>query len=124
MISIKKLLKEIEDMSKSNIASIQDPSEWKMSEIEHLKSMKFNNTDESIFVLDSPPIKVYKQKNGPFVVEEPIENHEKVDFKVGMSAPVKPKGLDAFKHSKQIKQYQFQKFNDVVEFFDKYKQNL
>lgn len=124
MISIKKLLQEIEDTSKSNIASIQDPTEWKLSEIEHLKSMKFNNNDEAIFVLDSPPIKVYKQKNGPFIIEEPIENHEKVDFKVGMSAPIKPRGLDAFKQSKQIKKYQFERFNDLVDFFDKYEQDL
>lgn len=124
MISIKKLLKEIDDAAKSNVASMQDPSEWKMSEIEHLKAMKFTNHDESIFILDSPAIKVYKLKNGPFIVEEPIENHQKVDFKVGMSAPMKPRGVDAFKRSKQIQKHQFLKFEDLINFFERYEQDL
>ena len=124
MINLKKLLKEMNDAKDSNIASIEDTQEWKWVDVEHMFTMKFDTDNDSIFLLDNPPIKVYKIKKGPFVLEEPVENHEYIDFKQGTSAPIKPHGEEAFKTSKQIKKYQFKSFISLINFFDKYHQVL
>jgi hypothetical protein len=124
MINLKQLLKEVEEDKKSNIASIEDPKEWKWPDVDHLFNMKFEREGDTTFVLKNPPIKIYKTKKGPFVVEEPAENHQDTDFKPGMVAPMKSGGLIAFNESKEIKKYQFETFTKVIEFFDKYQQDF
>jgi hypothetical protein len=122
MIKLKKLLKEIEEDKDSNIASIEDEKEWKWPDIDHMLSMKFNREGDSIFVLNSPAMKVYKIKNGPYVLEEPIENYEDT-FKKGLVTPSKLQGLSAFTKSKQIKKYEFPTFIKLINFFDRYEQD-
>lgn len=123
MISIKKLLKEMDEDKNSNIASLEDEKEWKWTEVDHMFSMKFEREGDSVFILNNPPIKVYKIKKGPFVLEEPIENHQEEDKK-GTEAPIKLQGLMAFTKSKQIKKYEFPTFIKLINFFDKYEQGL
>lgn len=123
MIRIKTLLKEIEEDKNSNIASLEDTREWKLVEAEHLLDMKFKREGDSTFILNNPPMKVYKIKKGPFIVEEPIENKEATDYKKGMEAPMKPRGMAAFNQSKKINKYQFPNFMQVLKFFDSYKQD-
>lgn len=122
MIKLKKLLHEVDEDRNSNIASIEDEKEWKWPDVDHMFSMKFNREGESLFVLDNPPMKVYKIKNGPFVLEEPVENHEN-NFKKGIVSPVKSQGLSAFEKSKQVKKYRFSTFIKLINFFDRYEQN-
>jgi hypothetical protein len=112
-----------EDKS-SNIASIDDEREWKWTDVDYMFTMKFNREGDSKFVLDNPPIKVYKIKRGAFVVEEPIENHEDRDFKKGEIAPLKSSGLSAFDKSKKINKHEFQTFTKLINFFDNYNQGL
>lgn len=123
MISIKKLLKEIDEDQKSNIASLDNEKEWKMTDVDHMINMKFKREGDSVFILNNPPIKVYKIKKGPFVLEEPIENHQDVDVEKGMSQSMKPSGMIAFGKSKQIKKYEFPNFIQLIKFFDKYEQD-
>jgi len=123
MIRLRQLLKEIEEDKNSNIASIEDEKEWEWTNVDHLFSMKFEREGDSVFILNNPPIKVYKIKKGPFVLEEPIENHEETDFKKGMEQPIKPHGMSAFDQSKQIKRYEFPTFIKLIGFFDKYEQD-
>lgn len=123
MIRLRQLLKEIEEDKNSNIASIEDEKEWAWTNVDHLFSMKFEREGDSVFILNNPPIKVYKIKKGPFVLEEPIENHEKMDFKKGMEQPIKPHGVSAFDQSKQIKKHEFPTFIKLIGFFDKYEQD-
>lgn len=124
MIKIKQLLKEIEEDKNSNIASIEDEGEWKWPDVDHLFAMKFEREGDSVFVLENPPIKVYKMKKGPFILEEPVENHEDKNPKKGVETPIKPKGLMAFQQSKQIKKYEFPTFTKLINFFDNYEQGL
>lgn len=124
MIKIKQLLKEIEEDKNSNIASIEDEREWKWPDVDHMFSMKFEREGDSIFILESPPIKVYKIKKGPFIVEEPIENKEPNDIKKGEEPPIKPQGILAFQQSKKIKRYEFPTFTKLISFFDQYEQDL
>lgn len=124
MIKLKLLLKEIEEDKNSNIASIEDEREWKWPDVDHMFNMEFEREGDSIFVLDNPPLKVYKIKRGPFIVEEPIENREYLDIKKGEEPPIKPNGLLAFQQSKQIKKYEFNTFTKLISFFDKYEQDL
>ncbi len=123
MINIKNLLKEIEEDKNSNIASIEDEREWKWSDVEHMFNMKFEREGDSVFILNNPPIKIYKMKKGPFILEEPIENHQDTSDKKGTEAPIKPHGLDAFNNSKKIKKYEFSNFLKLIDFFDKYEQH-
>lgn len=122
MIKLAQLLKEVDEDKNSNIASLEDEREWKMPDVDHMISMKFEREGESIFVLNNPAMKVYKIKKGPFVLEEPIENHED-NFQKGIVAPVKLQGLAAFQKSKQIKKYEFPTFIKLINFFDTYKQD-
>lgn len=122
MIKLKDLLKESEEDKNPNIASIEDEREWKMPDVEHMFSMKFEREGDSVFVLRNPAMKVYKIKKGNFILEEPIENHEN-DFEKGMVAPIKPQGISAFTQSKQIKKYEFPTFIKLINFFDNYKQD-
>jgi hypothetical protein len=124
MIKIKQLLREIEEDKNSNIASVEDEKEWKWPDVDHMFNMKFEREGDSVFVLENPPIKVYKMKKGPFVLEEPIENHEDHDPKKGVEAPIKPRGLTAFTQSKGVKKHQFPTFTKLISFFDKYDQGL
>lgn len=123
MIKLKNLLKEIDEDENSNIASIEDQKEWKFSDVEHMFAMRFDREGESVFVLKNPAMKVYKIKKGPFVLEEPKENHED-DFVKGTVTPIKPQGLSAFSKSENIKQYKFDTFIKLINFFDKYQQDL
>ncbi len=123
MIKLKKLLKEIDEDKNSNIASIEDEKEWKWVDVNHMFDMKFDREGDSVFVLNNPPMKVYKMKKGPFIVDEPVENHQDIDYKKGMEAPIKPQGMSAFGQSKQIKRYEFPNFIKLVAFFDTYKQD-
>ena len=123
MIRLKNLLKEMDEDKNSNIASIEDEKEWKWSDAEHMFNMKFEREGESVFVLDNPPIKVYKIRKGPFILEEPMENHQDTNYKKGMEAPIKPNGLTAFTNSKQVKKYEFPTFLKLINFFDKYQQD-
>jgi hypothetical protein len=122
MIKLKDLLKEADEDKDSNIASVEDEREWKWTDVEHMFSMKFDREGDSVFVLKNPAIKVYKIKKGPFVLEEPIENHED-SFQKGVVAPVKLQGISAFEKSKQIKKYEFPTFIKLINFFDNYKQD-
>jgi hypothetical protein len=122
MIKLKNLLREVDEDKNPNIASIEDEREWKMPDVEHMFSMKFEREGDSVFVLRNPAMKVYKIKKGNFVLEEPIENHEN-DFEKGMVAPIKPQGISAFTQSKQIKKYEFPTFIKLINFFDNYKQD-
>lgn len=124
MINLKKLLKEMEEDKNSNIASIEDPKEWKLVDGEHLLNMGFVREGESVFVLNNPAVKVYKMKKGNFVLEEPMENYEEADIKKGMEPPMKPTGISAFKTSKGIKKHEFPSFIKLINFFDNYKQDL
>lgn len=124
MIKIKKLLQEIEEDKNSNIASLEDQVEWKWTDVDHMFNMKFEREGDSLFILENPPLKVYKIKKGPFVLEEPVENHQEKDPKKGMEAPISPRGLTAFTQSKQIKKYEFPTFTKLINFFDKYEQGL
>lgn len=124
MINLKNLLNEIEEDKNSNIASIEDEYEWKWPDVDHMFNMKFEREGNSIFILKNPPIKVYKIKGGPFVVEEPIENHQRPNVEKGIDTPDKPHGLIAFSKSKQIKKYEFPNFIKLINFFDKYEQGL
>jgi hypothetical protein len=124
MISIRKLLKEMDEDKNSNIASIEDPREWKIVDGEHLLNMKFEREGDSVFIMDNPALKVYKMKQGNFILEEPMENHEIIDVKKGMQPPMKPSGLSAFKTSKGIRKYEFESFIKLINFFDNYKQDL
>ena len=74
MIKLKQLLKEVDEDKNSNIASVEDEREWKMPDVDHMLSMKFQREGDSVFVLNNPAMKVYKIRKGPFVLEEPIEN--------------------------------------------------
>lgn len=123
MIKLKKLLKEMDEDKNSNIASIENEREWKWPDVEHMFGMKFERKGDSVFVLNNPPMKVYKMKKGPFVLEEPIENHMDDDDKKGILPPIKPQGDMAFNQSKQVKKYQFKSFIDLINFFDRYKQD-
>jgi hypothetical protein len=67
-------------------------------------------------------MKVYKIKQGPYVVEEPVENHEN-NFKKGIVTPMKPQGLGAFTNSKEIKRYEFPTFYKLIDFFSRYEQD-
>lgn len=122
MIKLAQLLKEVDEDKNSNIASLEDEREWKMPDVDHMISMKFEREGDSIFVLNNPAMKVYKIKKGPFVLEEPVENHED-NFQKGIVAPVKLQGLSAFQKSKQIKKYEFPTFIKLINFFDTYKQD-
>ena len=122
MINLMNLLKEADEDKNSNIAPIEDEREWKWTDVDHMFNMKFNREGTSLFVLNNPPIKVYKIKRGPFVLEEPIENHEYGE-KSGTEAPVKPHGISALNNSKQIKRYEFPTFIKLINFFDKYQQD-
>lgn len=122
MIKLKQLLKEVDEDKNSNIASVEDEREWKMPDVDHMLSMKFEREGDSVFILSNPAMKVYKIKNGPFVLEEPIENHEH-NFQKGIVSPIKPHGLAAFNQSKQIKKYEFPTFIKLIRFFDNYKQD-
>jgi len=121
MIRLKNLLKEIGEDKNSNIASLENEKEWKWPDVEHMFNMKFDR-DGSIFVLKNPPIRVYKIKKGPFVLEEPEENHNDLD-KSDLSSPIQPQGMSAFKQSKKIKKYEFSTFIKLINFFDTYKQD-
>jgi hypothetical protein len=122
MIKLKDLLKEADEDKDSNIASVEDEREWKWPDVEHMFSMKFEREGDSVFILRNPAMKVYKIKKGPFVLEEPIENHED-NFEKGVVAPVKLQGMSAFEKSKQIKKYEFPTFIKLINFFDNYKQD-
>lgn len=122
MIKLKQLLKEFDEDKNSNIASIEDEREWKWTDIEHMFSMKFERQGDSVFILRNPAMKVYKIRKGPFILEEPIENHED-NFQKGMISPMKPQGMSAFEKSKQIKKYEFPTFIKLINFFDNYKQD-
>jgi hypothetical protein len=124
MINFKTLLKEIEEDKNSNIASIEDEKEWKWPDVEHMFAMKFNREGNSIFVMDNPPIKVYKIKNGPYVLEEPSENHQDKHIDKGVEAPIPPRGILAFKQSKKINKFSFPTFIKLINFFDKYEQDF
>ncbi len=124
MIKFKDLLIEIEEDKNSNIASIEDEKEWKWPDVDHMFTMKFKREGDSVFVLDNPPMKVYKMRKGPYILEEPIENHEDINPKKGTIPPIKPQGLAAFEQSKEIKRYKFPTFTKLISFFDKYNQGL
>lgn len=124
MIKLKKLLNEIDEDKNSNIAHLEDEREWKWTDIDHMFNMKFEREGDSIFVLNNPPIKVYKMKRGPFVLEEPVENHEYDNLEKGVEAPVKSQGVSAFSQSKKVKKYTFPTFIQLINFFDKYDQGL
>ena len=124
MIKITQLLKEISDSKNSNIASLHDEKEWKLTEIIHMEDMKFKRDGDSTYILDNPPMRVYKQKKGPFVFEEPSENHQDTNEENGTEAPVKHHGRSAFDKSKKVVQHTFTTFNELIEFFDKYQQDL
>jgi hypothetical protein len=123
MISLKHLLQEMDEDKNSNIASIEDEREWKWPDVDHMFNMKFEREGDSVFVLKNPAIKVYKMKKGPYVLEEPAENHQDTDFKKGMEAPIQPQGLAAFSQSKQIKRHEFPTFIKLINFFDRYEQD-
>lgn len=123
MINLKNLLNEVEKEKASNLASIEDYKEWKWPDVEHLFNMKFDRIDDTTFILDNPPIKLYKIKKGPFIVEEPIENHQPIDIEPGSIPSNKPSGISAFDKSKQIQKHQFKNFYEVIDFFDKYQQD-
>lgn len=122
MIKLKQLLKEVEEDKNANIASIEDEREWKITDVDHMFSMNFEREGDSVFVLRNPAMKVFKIKNGPFILEEPVENHEN-NFEKGIVSPIKPQGLSAFNQSKQIKKYKFPNFVKLISFFDNYKQD-
>ena len=122
MIKLKHLLKEMDEDKNSNIASIEDEKEWKWPDVDHMFNMKFDREGDSIFVLKNPALKVYKIKKGPFVLEEPSENHQDTE-KTGNEAPIEPQGLQAFGKSKQVKRYEFPTFIKLINFFDKYEQD-
>lgn len=122
MIHLKHLLKELDEDKNSNLASIEDEKEWSWTNVDHLFNMKFDREGDSIFVLKNPAIKVYKIKKGPFVVEEPIENHQDSE-ETGTEAPIKAQGMSAFNSSKEIKRYEFPTFIKLINFFDKYEQD-
>ena len=92
MIKLKQLLKEVDEDKDLNVASLEDEREWKWPDIEHMFEMKFEREGDSVFILNNPAMKVYKIKKGPFVLEEPIENHED-DFKKGIVSPMKNQGM-------------------------------
>jgi hypothetical protein len=123
MIRLKNLLKEVDEDKNQNIASIEDEREWKCPDVEHMFAMQFEREGESVFILKNPPMKVYKIKKGPFVLEEPAENHADSDFKKGMEPPIKPSGMSAFSQSKDVKKYEFPSFIKLINFFDTYKQD-
>jgi len=123
MIKLKDLLKENEDPNKNpNVASIEDEREWKMPDVDHMFSMKFEREGESVFILKNPAMRVYKVKNGSFILEEPIENHQN-DFQKGIVSPMKPQGMSAFNQSKHIEKHEFPTFIKLINFFDTYKQD-
>lgn len=124
MINLKKLLIELDESKNSNIASLDDEREWKWPDMDYMFTMKFEREGDSIFVLNNPPIKVYKIKKGAYVVEEPIENHEDRDFKKGVEAPIKSQGLSAFDKSKKVTKHEFPTFTKLINFFDNYNQGL
>lgn len=122
MIKLKNLLREMDEDKNSNIASIEDEKEWEYSDVKHMFSMEFERHGDSVFILKNPAMKVYKMKRGPFILEEPIENHED-NFQKGLVTPIKPQGLGAFEQSKQIKKYEFPTFIKLINFFDRYEQD-
>lgn len=122
MIILKKLLKEIDEDKNANIASVEDESQWKWPDVEHMFAMKFDREGDSVFVLRNPAMKVYKIKNGPFILEEPVENHIHHDPKKGMESPMKAQGLLAFKNSKNVHRHEFPNFIKLINFFDSYEQ--
>lgn len=124
MILLKTLIKEIDEDKNEDIADIDDEREWKWSDVDHLFNMKFDRVGNSIFVLKNPPIKVYKIKKGPFIIEEPVENHVYQNYEKGKSPPINPLGTSAFETSKQIIKYKFSTFTKVINFFDRYEQEM
>jgi hypothetical protein len=122
MIKLKQLLKEVDEDKDQNIASVEDEKEWKWPDVDHMFSMKFEREGDSVFILKNPAMKVYKIKKGPFVLEEPVENHED-NFQKGIVSPMKNQGMSAFEKSKQIKKHEFPTFIKLINFFDTYKQD-
>jgi len=122
MIIIKQLLNEIMDNKDDNIASIDNHREWRWSDVDHLINMKFIQSG-NYFLLNNPPIRIHKIIKGPYILEEPIENHLYTGNKK-LDAPIKSNGMDAFNKSRQIKKYQFSSFIKLINFFDKYEQHL
>ena len=124
MIKIKTLLQEIDDDKNSNIASIENEKEWKWQNVDHMFEMKFEREGNTTFILENPPIRVYKIKKGSFILEEPVENHQDSNVSTGTITPISPKGDLAFTKSKQILKYEFPTFIKLINFFDNYKQDL
>jgi predicted transcriptional regulator len=122
MIKLKDLLREVDEDKDPRIASIEDEREWKMPDVDHMFSMRFEREGDSVFILKNPAMKVYKIKKGPFILEEPIENHEN-NFQKGLVAPIKNQGISAFDKSKEIKKHEFPTFIKLINFFDTYKQD-
>ena len=122
MIKFTKLLREIEEQKQSNVAAIDDESQWKWTDIDHICNMQFKRDGDTTFVMDNPPMKVYKIKDGPFVVEEPAENHERPNVVPGQTPAARDKGKAAFSSSKRIIKKEFTSFIKLLGFFDEYDQ--
>lgn len=124
MINLKKMILEIQEENEKIYASTDDETEWKWHQLEYLQTMGFQTEGmgDRVLFISNPPIRVYKKKKGNFVVEEPSENYEEVDFDEAFENP-KLTGSEAFEKSKQIQRNEFTEFKQMVEFFDKYKQD-
>ena len=102
-ILLKELLQDIDHAKKDGMIHVED---WRMPDVEHLHNMGFDFEDDYKMSTDKPPyITVYKK-------EEPAKEGED-----------KPKEFFYIEEpSKSVKR--FEKFNDVIKFFDTYSQPI
>lgn len=100
MIKLKEIIHSIKNKNgtEKNNEGFINIDDWKWPDVDHLIFMKFDIADDYCLKLKDPDITIYKKKDPEekkeyFYLEEPKK-------------PVK----------------RFEKFNDVIEFFDNYKQ--
>jgi hypothetical protein len=106
MIKLKSILESLENEKNSDLILLDD---WKLTEIDYLMDMGFNQDGDYSLTLNKPKIKVYKKK--------------KINHKLSTDLHALGEGY-IIEDEEKNKKYIFPTFGKMVNFFDNYEQDF